>query len=88
MEAEINLSAANPCLVVQKDGSQIVIRCEEVEQTRNGPRKSGRYIHLGMTTADATQLLALLKDAEQRQALVGGHHRVMIVDVPPEKDRH
>jgi hypothetical protein len=88
MEADLDLSGCNPALIVSKNNSQIVIRCEQVTHVPSGPQRTGKYIHLGMTAADAMLLLAQLKEAQRRQVLPDPPGQPTMTDVPPEKDRH
>ena len=88
MQADVELSGRSPSLVVKKDGSQIVIRCEKVDHLPDGPRASGKYIHLGMTAADAMLLLAQLKEAQRRQVLLDPGVRPAMITIPSEKDRN
>ena len=88
MQVDVELSGRSPSLVVKRDGSQIVIRCEKVDHLPDGPRASGKYIHLGMTAADAMVLLAQLKEAQRRQALREPDGQPIMIDVPPSKDHN
>jgi hypothetical protein len=88
MKADIELSGYAPDLIVGRDGSQIVIRCQQVAQTTEGPKLNGKIIHLGMTAADAMRLLDHLSEARRRLRPKDLPTSSQETVVPPEKDRH
>ena len=61
--ADIDVTGRLPELVVIRNKSHIVIKCEIVDLSASGPQPSGRTIHLGLTAEDAMRLLTLLKAA-------------------------
>jgi hypothetical protein len=88
MKADIDLTGRTPDLIVFHDGSQVIIRCEQVEQTTEGPKPNGKIIHLGLTAADAMRLLNHLSEARRRlqlEAVPTGSQQTI---VPPSKKRH
>ena len=60
MKADLDITGYQPDLVAGKDGQQVIVRCEIVDQPATGPQRSGKYIHLGLTAADAMRLLFLV----------------------------
>ena len=88
MAAEIDISGYAPNLVVNRARTQILIDCEMVEHTAEGPRRSGKRIHLGLTIDDAMRLLALLKDAQRRLELPDYPLSPTMTEVPRAKDRN
>jgi hypothetical protein len=86
MQADFDITGYAPDLVVGKNGRQAIIRCEIVDQPSEGPRRSGKYIHLGLTAADAMRLLAHLQGAQKQFGwpIPQG----IMIDVPPPIDRH
>jgi hypothetical protein len=55
--ADIDVTGRLPELVVFRNKSHIVIKCEIVDPPASGPQPSGRTIHLGLTAEDAIRLL-------------------------------
>jgi hypothetical protein len=88
MNDPIELTAHAPQLMVSRDGSQIIIRCQQVEQTAEGPKLNGEYIHLGMTWADGVRLLALLLEAQKQAGQPQPTAQVSVTDVPPVRSRN
>jgi hypothetical protein len=87
--ADIDVTGRLPELVVFRNQSHIVIKCEIVDQPASGPQPSGRTIHLGLTAEDAIRLLTLLKAAQQQLGLpdwTGGP--VTTTPIHPTKDRN
>jgi hypothetical protein len=86
--ADIDVTGRLPELVVFRNQSHIVIKCEIVDQPASGPQPSGRTIHLGLTAEDAMRLLTLLKAAQQELGLPDSGGPVTTTPVPPAKDRN
>jgi hypothetical protein len=86
--ADIEVTGRLPELVVFRNKSQMVIKCEIVDQSTSGPQPSGRTIHLGLTVEDAMRLLTLLKAAQQELGLPDSGGPVTTTPVSPPKDRN
>ena len=86
--ADIDVTGRLPELVVFRNNSQMVIKCEIVDQSASGPQPSGRTIHLGLTAEDAMRLLTLLKAVQQELGLPDSGVPVTTTPVPPAKDRN
>jgi hypothetical protein len=84
--AEIDITAWNPQVIATPDGRQMLVRAEIVEQRPEGGRPTGKYIHLGLSSADAMKLLSILREFQQRFALQSPT-QVTTIDVPPAKER-
>ena len=78
---------ADPELAGQPGVPNLVLRFQTVESKDNRPQRSGKYIHLELTTAFAMQLLGHLTEAKRRLGLPDPLESTVIA-VPPAKDRN
>ena len=88
MSESVDLSGVNPTLTLFPSRQLVIIGCRMVEHLADGPRVSEKTIRLGMTMADAMQLLALLSDAQQRLGIEGPGDAPTVIEVPPAKGRN
>jgi hypothetical protein len=88
MSETIDLLGVNPTLSVLPSRQQVIIGCRLVERSADGPRISEKTIRLGITMADAMQLLALLSNVQQRLGIQGPDDQQIVVEAPPAKDRN
>ena len=72
---------------VASNGKQIVIQGELVEYDPVA-RRSGKFVRLGMTAADAMRLLALLKGVQKQLGLPDEPGIVESVLVPAKRDQN
>ena len=86
MKSDLDVSGYQPDLVAGKDGRQIIVRCEIIDQIATGPRRSGKYIHLDLTAADAMQLLSRLQAAQKQFGWPVP--QTTVISVPPAADRN
>jgi hypothetical protein len=84
-----DLSGYQPDIIGNpKNPNQLIIRCEMVDHSGGSSKRTGKYIHLGMTVADSMRLLALLSAAQQQLGLPAPSADVKYTVVPPAKDRN
>jgi hypothetical protein len=87
VNAEFQFDATDVELVVNKQLTAFIIRAETIDQPPTGPQRSGKHIHLTITTKQALRLLSMLEAARQKLGL----HReppASALTVPPAKDRN
>jgi hypothetical protein len=84
----IALLACDPRIIEPHDTpNSVTLRFQIVDQTPNGPQRSGKYAHLGVTIRDAMKLLVYLQTlAAQRKLRVEAE--TVVIEVPPAKDRN
>ena len=84
-----DLSGYHPDIVGNPNNpNQLIIRCEMVDHSGGPSKLTGKYIHLGMTTADSMRLLALLSAAQKQLGLPSHSSDVKYEVVPPARDRN
>jgi hypothetical protein len=74
-------------IVDPKLPNQMITRFQLVDQLPSGPQRNGKYVHLTLTSAQATRLLGTLQAWHQRTGLPNPLIPEGIV-VPPAKDRN
>jgi hypothetical protein len=89
MKPDYYFLVADPQILGNPGGKQIVLRFQTVETKKGVPARSGKHIHLEMTVAFAMQVLGNL------QALQASGHLpaqdpgpATEIQVPPAKDRN
>lgn len=83
-----DLSGISPDIIIDpRKPNQMILRSELVGHHPT-TRRTGRFVHLGMTAADAMRLLALLKDVQKQQGWADPVDPVQSTAVPPAKDRN
>ncbi len=84
-----DLVGCDPVILMSSaDAAQIEIRTELIDHSGLVARRSGRFVHLGISLADAMQLLALLKGLQKQLGLPDHAGPVRGISVPPAKDRN
>lgn len=87
MKADVEIYATNSEIIVSKNqANQLIARFQIVEQLPSGPQRSGKFLHLSLTSAQATRLLGMLQAWHARMGLPDPVTPEMI-DVPRAKDR-
>jgi hypothetical protein len=88
MKADLEIYALDPNVIVMSDQqSQLIIRCEMVDQLPAGPKRNGKYVHLTMTMGQAMRLLSMLQGVQHQYGLAS-EPPATIIPVPPTKDRN
>lgn len=89
MADDIQLAGYYPQVLIPDNKPDVaIIHLEKVDQTPEGPQRSGRYIHLAVTAQDAMRLLTVLQNVQKEQGWPDCPHRPTVTHVPPEQDRH
>jgi hypothetical protein len=84
-----DLSGYRPDIIGSpKNPNQLIIRCEMVDHSGGSSKRTGKYIHLGMTAADSMRLLALLLAAQKQLGLPSHSDEATYTVVPSAKDRN
>ena len=84
-----DLSGYQPDIIGNpKNPNQLIIRCEMVDHSGGIPKRTGKYIHLGMTAADSMRLLALLSAVQKQLGLPDHPGETKYIVVPSKKDRN
>jgi len=85
---ELELYIGDFSVVLNLQKTALMLRCQLVEHTQNGPQLAGKYMHLTMTTELAMDLLAALQTMQKTHDLKLSDVLIETGAVPPEKDRH
>ena len=87
MKADLNLVGTEPSLIVESNRERVIIQATLIEFPEGAEfgKKSEKYIHLGMTVADAMHLLANLKFVQQRYGWPDAPPPLV---QPPRSDQH
>lgn len=86
MKADFAYDVLDPTLVMNAQKTSILIRCEIFDQRPEGHRRSGKHVHLTMTTGEAMRLLAQLQAAQKISGVAAPS--ASATQVPPTKDRN
>jgi hypothetical protein len=69
--------------------NQVILRCEKVSHASGTGKRTGKYIHLGMTAADAMRLLAMLSAVQKKFGYQLPPGEETFSDfVPPDSKKH
>lgn len=83
MKADLELYITDVEVIMNRDGSALLLRAQLVDQPASGPVKSGKYVHLTMRRGQAELLRGQLHGLLGGEPLQGEK-----TWVPPEKDRN
>lgn len=83
-----DLAGCDPHVLMTPGGSHVEIRAQLVDHSGPQPQRTGRFVHLSVSTADAMRLLALLKDVQKQRALPDFDQPTEMILTPPAKDRN
>jgi hypothetical protein len=87
MKDVLEVTGFSPEIVTPQDGKNAFIRCEIVELGTDGPKRTGKYIHLQLTASDAVRL-GLLQTAQQKHQWSPSPVEPTVISIPRAKDRH
>lgn len=88
MKADVEYYATDAEIIVNKSQlGQLITRFQIVDQLPSGPQRSGKFLHLILTSAQATRLLGALQAWHKHMGLPDPAIPEAI-DVPPAKDRN
>jgi hypothetical protein len=87
MKAEFEYSVTDVQLIANPQKTAFLLRSEVVDQPSTGPVRSGKHIHLTMTTKQAMRLLSMLQAAQANFGLEIAQESKPLY-VPPAKDRN
>jgi hypothetical protein len=88
MNADFDFHVADPEVAINPGGTMLVLRFQTAEPFQHGHKRSGKYIHLNMTTDFAMRLLAVLQQVKEMMALPDPPPLPPAILVPPVKDRN
>jgi len=84
-----NLSGYQPNILFDpKKPTQLIISSELVDHQDGKAQRTGKYIHLGMTTADAMRLLGLLSAVQQQFGFEAHSEPIQHNFVPPKNEQN
>jgi len=81
------LAGYRPTVIVPSSRDKVIIHFERVDQTPEGPRRSGKFVHLALTPTDAMRLLRILQTAQRENRWPDFPGEPITTHVPPAKDR-